>query len=287
MYYGRGPVEAVMHSDHQRRFTEQALPLHAPLYVMGASRLREDVVAPEIAQAPSAPIFLISTRTEKQISRGLAAQFWIIGILAMLLAAAGWVVADKLQGLPLDRRVAVYVAAALAAVGAWILGWVWMVYNSMADLRQRVLQGWANVDVQLKRRSDLIPNLVSLVKGMRDYESAVQQQVAQLRSQAEATRPGAPGPDPESCRKTVLAIQEAYPELKANQSFLRLQAELTDTEQRIALAREYFNTIAAHYNTRLQVVPDHFVCEMAHLMPQPLLGAADFERAAVKVDLAE
>ncbi len=287
LYYGKGPAGAVAHSDHERRFTESALPLHAPLYVLGQSRLRDDVVAPEIAADHSAPMFLISTRSEKQVSRGLAAQFWGLGILMVLLAAAGWVAADVFQDRDPSAGVMRYVGVALAGVGAWALGWVWMVYNSMADLRQRVHQGWANIDVQLKRRADLIPNVVALVKGMRDYERTVQGQMALLRSQAEATRPGAPGPDPQACLRAVAAIREAYPELKANQSFLKLQTELAGTEERIALAREYFNTIAAHYNARLEIVPGCYVCALARLRPQPLLAAMDFERAAVRVNLAQ
>lgn len=286
LYYGKGPSDSVSHSDHRRQFTESAIPLHAPLYVMGQSRLREDVVAPEIAQSRQAPLFLISTRSEKQITRGMAAGFWVLGCLAMVLAVGAWVLDDVLRHVEPASRVATYFTVAAAAVGGWTLGWVWMVYNSMADLRQRVSQGWANIDVQLKRRSDLIPNLVGAVKGLRDHERTVQEQVALLRAQAEATRPGVAGPDPEPCRKAIVAIQEAYPQLKADQGFLKLQAELTDTEQRIALAREYFNTIAAHYNTRLQIVPDRYVCALAGLRAQPLLAAADFERAAVRVNLA-
>ena len=128
---------------------------------------------------------------------------------------------------------------------------------------------------------------MAAVKGLRDYERSLQEHLALLRGQEGATRPGAAGPDPQACRKAVQAIQEAYPELKADQAFLRLQAELVDTEQRLALAREYFNTIAAFYNRRLQIVPDRFVCGLAGLRPQPLLAAADFERAPVQVNLAQ
>ena len=158
--------------------------------------------------------------------------------------------------------------------------------NSMADLRQRVLQGWANVDVQLTRRHDLIPNMVGIVTGLRDYERTVQAEVATLRAQMDATPPGEPGPDPAGCLAALRAVAEAYPDLKANASFLRLQHELADTEQRIALARAYFNDIATFYGTRLQVIPDRFIAALGRLQPQPLLTASDFERALVTVNLA-
>jgi hypothetical protein len=323
LYYAKGPSGAIMDSDHYRLFSEQAIPLHANLFLMGHARLRDDVVAPEIAFDKSEAMYIISTRTEKQISRGLAAQYWVLGILAILLAAGGWAIADfqgchaqVRAGMSSAHRIDIenspesvedpstpparasivastrsfpdparYILIATGALGVWILGWAWMAYNSMQSLRQRVQQSWANVDVQLKRRADLIPSLVSAVTGYRDYEQKVQTELALLRSQQAVTAPGQPGADPQGCLPTVLAIAEAYPDLKANQSFLKLQAALADTEQRIALAREYFNAIVAFYNTRLQVVPDKFICSLAGMKPGQFITAEDFQRAAVRVNL--
>jgi hypothetical protein len=126
---------------------------------------------------------------------------------------------------------------------------------------------------------------VAAVQGFRDDESTVQTEMAVLRSQMEATLPGQPGPDPAAVLPAIRAIAERYPELKANENFLELQESLIETEQRIALARGYFNEIATGYNTCLEVVPDRFVASLGALAPQPLLAAADFERAAVTVDL--
>ena len=288
LYYDKGPPGAVMDSDHRRRFTETAIPLHANLYVMGRSRLREDVVAPEIAHDVDAPMFLISTRSEEQISSGLNWQFRLLGVLAVILGVVGWVVKDHLAKLVDSRgQIAAYVGVAAAVLGGWAVGWVWMVYNSMVHLRQRVRQGWSNVDVQLKRRADLIPRLVKIVQGYRDHEQTVHEQLALLRSQASVTAPGQGGPDPRGCAPQLVAIREAYPDLKANPSFLDLQEQLVDTEQRIALARSYFNEIAGFYNMRLQVIPDRFVCRLASLKPQPYITAEDFERAAVQVNLSD
>jgi len=286
LYYGKGPAVAVADSDYRRRFTETAVTLHAELYVMGQARERQDVVAPEIAQDPAAPMFLISTRTEQQISSGFRWGFWGLGFLGLALCVAGFVVKDTVGDVDPAANISTYLLAGTAFLLSAGLGWVWMVYNSLVELRQRVRQGWSLVDVQLKRRHDLIPNLVGTVKGLRDYEQNLQTELAELRSQLEATPPGVEGPDHRSCGKILIAIQERYPELTAQESFAHLQKNLIDTEQRIALARGYFNEIATFYNTRLEIVPDRFITALGGLKPQPLMVANDFERAPVEVNLA-
>jgi len=288
LYYQKGPAWAVSSSDHRRRFNEHAIPLHSRLYVMGRARERQDVVAPEIAADESAPVFLISMRSEQQISSGLAWQFWLWGLLGALGLAGGWFVSAHLGGHNrLEPDVGLCVISAACFAGCWALGWVWMVFNSMVHLRQMVTQAWANVDVQLLRRADLIPNLVNAVKGFRDHERTVHESLALLRSQAQATRPGRSGPNPVATRRAILAIVERYPQLKADGAFASLQQQLADTENRIALAREYFNNIASHYNRRLEIVPDSAVAWMGRLRPQPLFAAAGFERQPLAVKLAE
>lgn len=278
LYYGKGPAGAILNSDLRRRFVEHQIPLHAPVYVMGQARERDDVVAAEIANDAKSPIFLISTRTEEQVSTGMRFAFWGLGMLGLIAVVIGFVV--------LERGIASYIVAGGSYLAAWGAGWVWMVYNSAVELRQRVRQAWSNVDVQLKRRADLIPNLVHAVEGMRDHESETQTAVAQLRGQLEATPPGKPGVDPQACVTVIRAVAERYPELKANSTFMNLQENLVDTENRIALARAYFNEIATHYNTRLQTVPDGLVARLGSLEPRTLMAAADFERAPVEVNLA-
>ena len=299
LYYAKGPPGAVADSDHRRQFTEHAVPLHAAVYVLGQAREREDVVAPEVAYDPHAPLFLISTRSEAQVRAGYGGQYWALALLGLVLTVAAWVLRDHLLArepawlagghvLNLDpaARLPVYAGVGAAYLATWLLGWVWMVYNSLVDLRQRVRQAWSNVDVQLKRRSDLIPSLVRVVEGLRDYERNVQTELAELRRQLEATPPGQPGPDPGGCAVHLRAVIEKYPELKANDAFMSLHRGLVDTEQRISLARGYFNDIATFYNARLEIVPDRFVAALAHLRPQPLIVAEDFERAVVDVKLA-
>jgi len=225
LYYGKGPATAVANSDHRRRFTEHAIPLHAPLFVVGHAREREEIVAPEIAADKQEPLFLISTRSEKQVSRGFRLGFWLLGVLGAVLAVGGFVAAAMVAKREPAADVPLFSVVAAAFVLAWLLGWIWMVYNSLIDLRQRVRQAWSNVDVQLKRRADLIPILVNVVSGLRDYERNVQTEVTALRTQLEATRPGETGPGPAAVAPSIRAVAEAYPELKANESFLNLQRQ--------------------------------------------------------------
>jgi hypothetical protein len=301
LYYGKGPTSAVSDSDHRRRFIERGIPEHAMLYVMGQARERQDAVAPEIAQDRDAPVFLISTRSEEQISSGMKwrERGWVL--FGLLLTVGSFVLGDACSGPAAGRgelrfgfpnaswhvdpqyRLGTYAGAAGAYLGVAALAWVWMVFNSLVDLHQRVRRAWSLVDIELKRRHDLIPNLVEVVRGYSSYERQLQTELAALRSELAATPPGVAGPDYSAVTGVVAAIVERYPELKANTTFAGLQKNLIDTEQRIALARGYFNDIAAHYNTRLEVVPERFVARLGGIRPQTLMAANAFERAPVRL----
>jgi len=283
LYFGKGPLQEVANSTHRRRFEETAVPLHAALYVMGQARQREDVVAAEIAADKAAPMFIISMKTERQVSTGYGRWAWFWGIFGLLLAVGTAVAAGAVS----NSFVAVPpVIAGVAYLGALAIGWVWTVYNGLVNLHHRVEQAWSQVDVQLKRRNDLIPNLVEAVAGYRDYESGTQQLVTELRGQMAATPPGVSGPDFKGMAPGLRVVIERYPDLKTSESFLRLQNSLVDTEQRIALARDYFNETATFFNTRLAIIPERFVAALARFRPRALMSAADFERAPVRVVLA-
>ncbi len=287
LYYEKGPARAVSDSDHRRCFTEQAIHLHAPIYLIGRAREREDIIAPEIAHDPSAPMFLISTRAEAKVSSGLNWQYWILAILGLALSVAGWLIALNLQDRIRDDVWNTCVYVGLGYLLVWLLAWAWMVHNSMVNVRSRVRQAWANVDVQLKRRADLIPNLLHVVEGLRDHEHRVHTEVARLRNQQHSTAPGQSGSDPEGVSKCLFAVLERYPELKSNTVFLGLQRSLIETEQRIALARTYFNDIATHYNIRLKIIPDRFVSTIIAMRARPLLSTTGFERAPVNIEFAK
>jgi len=286
LYFGKGPEHEIANSTHKRRFHETALPLHTMLYVMGQARERQDVVAAEIAYDKNAPMFLISTQTEKQVSAGYGRWFWLFLVLGLICAIGGAVASDMLGNTDKGLGWQPFVLASLGFLAVLAMGWVWTVYNSLINLHHRLEQGWSQVDVQLKRRHDLIPNLVETVEGYRDYESETQTLLTELRGQGEATPPGVSGPDFKGIAPMLRVIIERYPDLKASESFLRLQQALVDAEQRIALARDYFNDIATFYNTRLGIVPDRFVAGLARLHPATLMSAADFERAPIQVKLA-
>ena len=285
LYFAKGPGNEIANSDHQRRFRETAILLHAPLYIMGQAREREDIVAAEIARDKKSPMFIISTRTEKQVSSSHGRWFWGLIVSGLLAAVGGLSVEDFFLKQGPAGKWQPYAIAVGGFLFILALGWLWMVYNSLIHLRQRVRQGWAQVDVQLKRRNDLIPNLVQVVKGYATHESELQELLTKLRQQITATPPGVNGPDYAGFIPTLRVTVERYPDLKAGELFLKLQRELADTEQRIALARDYFNQITTFYNTRLEIVPDTFLAKMMKLRPQTLMSAADFERAPVQVDL--
>jgi hypothetical protein len=286
VYYGKGPPTDIADSRRRRRFVEKAIRLHGPAYVVGKARERMDVVAAEIASDETTPLFLVSGRSEKDVQssffwRGL---LWSAGGLAALVA--GLVFGDVLQARDLTARRPFYFSCAGAYLGAWGLAWVWNVFNDLIGLRNRVREGWSLIDVQLKRRHDLIPNLVRIVGALRDHERTVHEQLAALRAQAAATMPAQPGPDPMALKPALVAVQEKYPVLKSMAAFRNLQKDLIDTEERIALARDYYNNIATHFNTRIEQVPDRFVSMLTVMRRSELLSAQDFERAAVKVEFA-
>lgn len=281
LYYAKAPPLSVPNSDHVRRFVERGIPLHTPLYLVGQARERKDLVAPEIAADKTAPLFLISTRPEEKVSRGYSLGSWTLWLLGLAAAVGGPLVLSQGMKLPLSPYWTLAAGAAFFLL--WGLFWIWVVFNSLIGLRERVRRAWSLVDVELKRRHDLIPSLAAVLGAMKGHEAQVQTLAAELRTQALATPPGQPGPDPAGLTPLLVAVQERYPELKANEGFARLSRELIETEQRIALARTYYNDIATHYATRLEVVPDRFVARLAALRPSPLLETQGFERAPVPV----
>jgi LemA protein len=135
-----------------------------------------------------------------------------------------------------------------------------VLYNQLVSLRNLVRESWANVDTELKRRYDLIPNLVETVRGYAAHERGVFEAVAQARAAAVAStgRPSSQAVDENNlvhALKSLFAVVENYPELKANQNFLRLQQSLVDTEDRIQAARRFYNANVRDYNTRCETVP--------------------------------
>ncbi|MES2696038.1 MAG: LemA family protein [Verrucomicrobiota bacterium] len=288
MYFGRGRSGAIAHSTHERLFVEVGVALHTPLTVLGQARERKDAVAAEIAADKEAPLFTITTRSDKKLRWDY--QFGLAGWAFLGALPLAWLLAlqpEFQRAISLSFSHVKFGWEWYAMGGAYAFAvmamWVWMVFNALVDLRNRVRQGWSQVEVQLQRRQDLIPNLVNVVKGFRGHEQGLQTELADLRSQLAATPPGRAGADFHGVRRTVLTMAERYPDLKADQHFLALQRSLSETEERIALARGYFNDIASAYNTQLEVVPENLVAKLGGMRPQALLLAEDFERAPVSL----
>jgi hypothetical protein len=287
LYYGKGPAAGVPNSDGRRRFAETGIPLHAPLYVIGPARERTDIVAPEIAAAKDAEIFLISTRGEEHVRAGMGRWAWLWGLAGLLIACV------PLLLLVVDRPDWRHAISPLwlwlplpAYALLWAVGWVWMVFNQITGLRQRVRRGWSLIDVQLQRRHDLIPRLNAIVGGLSAHEQEVQTAVTALRMQAIATAPGKAGPEFTGVAGALQAVTEKYPQLTAQAGYVSLQNELVATEQRIALARSHYNDLATDFANRLETVPDRWVAALARMQPEPLFQAGDFERAPVPVNFA-
>ncbi len=284
LYYGKGPSGAVADSDYRRQFSERAIPLHAPVYVVGQARERSDIVEPEIAYDKESPMFLISTRTEKDVSRLLGCAFYLWLVPGLMFCVGGFIAQLAIRQLQLGEYWWVYFLAAVGYFGALLLGWVWTVFNSLIRLRHWVDQAWSQIDVQLKRRYDLIPRLVTVVTAAKQHERDVQTVVADMRNQLKLSD----NPDAQhGLASRLMAIAEAYPELKSNENFSSLQRHLIDTEQRIALARGYYNEIVTYFNTRLEIVPDGFIARLGGMTKRSLMLAREFERAPVHLNLAD
>lgn len=167
--------------------------------------------------------------------------------------------------------------------------WGIVSYNGLIRAKNRASEAWADIDVQLKRRYDLIPNLVNTVKGYATHESSAFENVTKARAAAMGASSLADKGTAEAslagALKSVFAIAEAYPELKANQNFMALQNELTDTEDKIQAARRFYNSNVRDLNTAIQVFPGSLFAGMAHVtaMEYFQLDAADVARNPVEV----
>ncbi len=170
------------------------------------------------------------------------------------------------------------------AFGAYFV----FVYNSFASLRVKIKEAWSQIDVQLKRRVDLIPNLVETVKGYAAHEKDVFENVTKAR----AALMGANNPKDAGVAdnqltgalKSLFAVAEAYPQLRAQDGFMKLQDELAHTEDKVAYSRQFYNTIVRSYNELLVTFPSNIVGSMFGFKTEDFFETAPAEREAVKVD---
>jgi LemA protein len=170
----------------------------------------------------------------------------------------------------------------IVVVGLWLVA----TYNGLVSLRQRCRQAFSDIDVQLKQRHDLVPNLVETVKGYAAHEKGTLEAVVQARNAAVAAH----GPAAQAAAEGMLqgalrqlfALAEAYPDLKANQNFQQLQTELSDLENKIAAARRFFNNAAAEYNSTRESFPAVLFAQSLGFSPQEFFNLEEGERKAVQ-----
>src|SRR4051812_7505991 len=190
-----------------------------------------------------------------------------------------------------ERRSMGTVLIIVLVVVALIVLYGVLAYNGMVRLRNMVDQGWSGIDVQLKRRHDLIPNLVETVKGYAAHEREAFQSVTEARAKAiSASGPAAAGPAEGELGQALgrlLAIAEAYPALRATENFQQLQGELTNTEDQIAAARRIYNGNVQNYNTKIQVFPNSLIAGMGDFTAREFFVIEDAaEREPVRVDFS-
>jgi LemA protein len=177
--------------------------------------------------------------------------------------------------------------AVVVVIALWVIG----AYNSLVALKNRVVNAWKQIDVQLKRRHDLIPNLVNTVKGAMDFERSTLEAVISARNKAvSATGVRATAQAEGELTQALgrlFALTENYPDLKSNQNVLQLQEELTSTENKISFARQLYNDTATEYNTKQMQFPTNLVAGVAKASPAELWEITDAaERAVPTVDLS-
>lgn len=175
----------------------------------------------------------------------------------------------------------------LIAIIALFVIWLIVAYNSLVRSRMHTKESWSQIDVQLKRRNDLIPNLIETVKGYAAYEGKTLEKIAELRAQvAKAnTHTEAMTASNELTRQlsSILAVAENYPDLKANNSFVKLQEELTNTENKISYSRQLYNTTTSNYNVKLETFPSNIVGKLFGFKPSQFLETPEEEKEVPKV----
>ncbi len=176
----------------------------------------------------------------------------------------------------------------VAAISFYVI----FLYNSVITLKNRTQEAWSDIDVQLKRRYDLIPNLVESVKGYAKHEDSVFQKVTEARAKAMSAQGAAEHAQAENVLKDTLkslfAVAEAYPELKANTNFLKLQEELSDTENKVEGARRFYNGNVRDFNTKIQSFPNNLIAGQLGFTAFEFFEIQDAaQKDAVKVDFSQ
>jgi LemA protein len=178
----------------------------------------------------------------------------------------------------------------LGLIGLVVL-YLIVIYNSLASLKVKIKEAWSQIDVQLKRRVDLIPNLVETVKGYAKHEKKVFTEVTKARSALmSAKTPAEAGKADQGLTgalKSLFAVAEAYPELKAQEGFSKLQDELSDTEDKVAYSRQFFNSVVRQFNEKIVIFPTNVIAGFLGFKEEEFFEVEEAERKAVKVSFSD
>lgn len=176
----------------------------------------------------------------------------------------------------------------LLAVVAVLILLVILAYNGLVRSRMQTKEAWSQIDVQLKRRNDLLPNLIETVKGYAKYEGGTLEKVTELRNQvAKASSPAEAMKASDALTRQVsgiFAVAENYPALQANASFVKLQEELTNTENKISYSRQLYNSVTSSYNVKLETFPSNIIAGIFGFKPADFLTVPEEEKAVPKVE---
>ncbi|OGE37620.1 hypothetical protein A3B45_03000 [Candidatus Daviesbacteria bacterium RIFCSPLOWO2_01_FULL_39_12] len=168
-----------------------------------------------------------------------------------------------------------------------LIFWLLMTYNGLVTLRNRVREAWSQIDVQLKRRSSLIPNLVEAVKGYVKHEKGVLEEVTKARTSLMSAKNPHEAAEADNmltgALKSLFAVAENYPNLKASENFIKLQDELSDTETKVAASRQFYNTNVLDLNNSLETVPSAWIGQMFGFKKEEFFKATDEEKKDVEV----
>ena len=272
LYYGKGPSGSIANSTHRRRFSERSLTPNDNLYILGPAKLREDVAQPMITQSKDARYYFISTKSESQIIRSKNIWSFFIMIFSFVVALVVPVVAISVEtGVEpqkaMQENMGWVFLSGLIFFSVAGLFYLTILYNGLIRVRNRLTHALGLIEIQLKRRHDLIPRLLKCVKGIAEYESEVQELVASFRSS------GAKGTSSDTADLgeeinqgaglvgDLFVLSENYPNLSADQNYGSFMKELLDTEDRIALAREFYNDSLLALQDRLLTFPDVLVAK--------------------------
>ena len=294
IYYEKGPSRSIAGSTGERRFNESILAQNEDVYILGSARICKEVAEYEIAYDKHDELFMISTRKEDEILTKYTYGKIISVILGLIFSI--------ILPFVVEQRGVIYptapVAATLAGLGFTFLItviYVSLVFNGLVRIRERLVQAWSLIEIQLQRRYDLIPQLVDSLKNYIRHENEIQTSIAASRA---SRSPQGVLPPPSDVKRQIatanaqthaltqlLVVKEAYPELNASDQISELMTELRDTEDRIALAREFYNGSCGNYNARTKRFPEVFFARMFGYKTASFYEIEDFHKTVPVVKL--